>query len=874
MKSMTKPCEPIICSGEIYDKNMSFRQKKVYAQLSSLEDWSSLPEATQRSLFLQHMLSQPQLQEPAPPVRPLHYPTPVHIAPPPLNDALSQITVSEPQPRQQLSSNTTPDPHLMMQSANQSNQQNQSLVDPEATNALMMAINSNKKLDVEPTNNSLSSGVIATNVLHHMGDELVKSEPPQQQQQHQMLKTEQPPQQHQLDHAGIQRHLNMNDEQYHQLLQLQQLSQGNVMHQQQMMHQHQHDPIKELVHQMNHSQRLSVSCNGGPSHPSTDGSQPPKQDAAKQLSHSQSSSALPPNRSNSYQEALVQEGAKTANEMTSLTQLLMQLQPGTKPNDCTTEAPPQEAVTTGSSPQLEESDHSGKDTGNTPVPEVEVKKESNIINSLMEQLTQMKKKNDALSQAVIEEENRRTERERIEREQQEREEKKKAEEIRIKKERELAAIKKKQEEEQQSKLRAEQKKKQQEDEKKKLAAMEAKRKEEEKKAQNKPKAMDEANKRQEEKRKQKEAEQRKKDKEEKKKQQDAAKALAKQQKAVEKQQQLDAAAAEAESVWGAVPLAPSVSHHREPSLLDIQRKQQEKDKMDRDRDARELEAARVEAALRKTPSAITLKWAEKGQGVGQGKSILQIQQEEERQAKLAMLREASQTESTVKAAPAPAPSQPDSWASRAGSQTKPVAWASEQIQNASSGVGFWDLGTNKPAQAVKKQSLSSAVSSAKLPQVANNNNNKKMKQNMSTPALHSVTKQTKSKDVALDAFNGWTRNCLMTMKIEKTVDRVEFVEFIRNIDSPYEVHDYIRQYLGDTSELKKFAKDYLDRRSECMAQQRQQKKTGDDITQPAKAVTPGMEFQEANKKNKSKNKKKMQKADSSILGFQSAYTDA
>ena len=55
---------------------------------------------------------------------------------------------------------------------------------------------------------------------------------------------------------------------------------------------------------------------------------------------------------------------------------------------------------------------------------------------------------------------------------------------------------------------------------------------------------------------------------------------------------------------------------------------------DRDRDARELEALRVEAALRKTPSAITLKWAEKGQGVGGGKSILQIQQEEERQAKV------------------------------------------------------------------------------------------------------------------------------------------------------------------------------------------------------------------------------------------------
>ena len=35
------------------------------------------------------------------------------------------------------------------------------------------------------------------------------------------------------------------------------------------------------------------------------------------------------------------------------------------------------------------------------MPEVEVKKESNIINSLMEQLTQMKKKNDALVRGLI-----------------------------------------------------------------------------------------------------------------------------------------------------------------------------------------------------------------------------------------------------------------------------------------------------------------------------------------------------------------------------------------------------------------------------------------------------------------------------------------
>lgn len=40
-----------------------------------------------------------------------------------------------------------------------------------------------------------------------------------------------------------------------------------------------------------------------------------------------------------------------------------------------------------------------------------------------------------------------------------------------------------------------------------------------------------------------------------------------------------------------------------------------------------------------------------------------------------------------------------------------------------------------------------------------------------------------------------------------------FASFLKEVESPYEVHDYVRAYLGDTSEAKDFAKQFLERRA-------------------------------------------------------------
>lgn len=49
-----------------------------------------------------------------------------------------------------------------------------------------------------------------------------------------------------------------------------------------------------------------------------------------------------------------------------------------------------------------------------------------------------------------------------------------------------------------------------------------------------------------------------------------------------------------------------------------------------------------------------------------------------------------------------------------------------------------------------------------------------------------------------------------------------FASFLKEVDSPYEVHDYVRAYLGDTPEAKDFAKQFLERRAKQNAYQQKQ----------------------------------------------------
>ncbi|XP_067828227.1 GRB10-interacting GYF protein 2-like isoform X2 [Heptranchias perlo] len=149
-----------------------------------------------------------------------------------------------------------------------------------------------------------------------------------------------------------------------------------------------------------------------------------------------------------------------------------------------------------------------------------------------------------------------------------------------------------------------------------------------------------------------------------------------------------------------------------------------------------------------------------------------------------------------------------------------------------------------------------------------------------------------------DGFTQWCEQMLHVLNTANNLDVPTFVSFLKEVDSPYEVHDYIRAYLGDTPEAKEFAKQFLERRAKQKAnQQRQQQQqqltkellglSGNLALQPdrlqdsiwgissnslqslfqANHNSAQQSSYESSQAGKKKKKQKMVRADPSILGF-------
>ncbi|XP_029768923.1 LOW QUALITY PROTEIN: GRB10-interacting GYF protein 1 [Terrapene carolina triunguis] len=74
-----------------------------------------------------------------------------------------------------------------------------------------------------------------------------------------------------------------------------------------------------------------------------------------------------------------------------------------------------------------------------------------------------------------------------------------------------------------------------------------------------------------------------------------------------------------------------------------------------------------------------------------------------------------------------------------------------------------------------------------------------------------------------DGFTQWCEQMLHVLNSSSNLDVPTVVAFLKEMESPYDVHDFIRSYLGDTVEAKEFAKQFLERRAKQKAsQQRQQ----------------------------------------------------
>ncbi|XP_066450034.1 GRB10-interacting GYF protein 1 isoform X3 [Eleutherodactylus coqui] len=118
-----------------------------------------------------------------------------------------------------------------------------------------------------------------------------------------------------------------------------------------------------------------------------------------------------------------------------------------------------------------------------------------------------------------------------------------------------------------------------------------------------------------------------------------------------------------------------------------------------------------------------------------------------------------------------------------------------------------------------------------------------------------------------DGFTQWCEQMLHILNTSNNLDVPTLVAFLKELESPYDVHDYIRSCLGETLEAKEFAKQFLERRAKYKASQRQQEAAwlAPSMFQPSQnsKQSSGYDMQSS----KMKRRIHMLHSDPSILGY-------
>ncbi|XP_067006202.2 GRB10-interacting GYF protein 2 isoform X1 [Anabrus simplex] len=312
------------------------------------------------------------------------------------------------------------------------------------------------------------------------------------------------------------------------------------------------------------------------------------------------------------------------------------------------------------------------------------------------------------------------------------------------------------------------------------------------------------------------------------------------------------------------------------SLIDIQR--QEKEKKEREAREREQQQALLQlqqqqqqrqqqdqaAVSESNNKNIQLKWAEKKPTPStKVKSLSEIQAEEQEQLAKQQERERlerAQQQKDISLPPTASiwgtASQSLNWSSGTTGTNSTPAWG-----GAGSGNGTYWEEVAPPVQ--KPIAKNSTKSKGPTPAVAPSGKSGSKTRSKKEEAV--VLKLFEQNTQRGDEFYQWCSRALDVL--QAPVDIPTFVGFLRDIESPYDVKDYVRMYLGDGKDSQDFARQFLERRSKWRIAQRAVQQD-DDMCVPAPAVNPlNNDFQEVKGKGKKTKKSKMFRVDNRILGF-------
>ncbi|XP_071233161.1 GRB10-interacting GYF protein 2-like isoform X11 [Salvelinus alpinus] len=298
---------------------------------------------------------------------------------------------------------------------------------------------------------------------------------------------------------------------------------------------------------------------------------------------------------------------------------------------------------------------------------------------------------------------------------------------------------------------------------------------------------------------------------------------------LQQQQQLAQMKLPSSSKWGqqsAVTAAAISQSQNALSLAEIQKVEEERERQAREEQRRQqaehlklLQQQALQEA--RNPQAKLSGWGSVAKQPATTKSLLEIQREEAQQVKQRKEQGGGgqqpshptvtqQNRAQNKATTALSPSV---WGSVATSGGAPNWGGDSSIwgDSTNSNMGFWD------------EEVAQAPPPARKPNAQKNN---KGNANLSSRANKKVEEEEKLLKLfqgvnkrQQDGFMQWCEKTLHTLNTANNLDVPTFASFLKEVDSPYEVHDYVRAYLGDTSEAKEFAKQFLERRAKQNANQ-------------------------------------------------------
>lgn len=313
------------------------------------------------------------------------------------------------------------------------------------------------------------------------------------------------------------------------------------------------------------------------------------------------------------------------------------------------------------------------------------------------------------------------------------------------------------------------------------------------------------------------------------------------------------------------------------SLTEIQKLQEEKEKQEQnEKRLQQLQLQHMQALQQTQSNKSSLTWAQRSGNCNTPvKSLLEIQQEEAQriawQQKQLKQQQQQHSHTNLNLGNSGVWGNSTNQLLRSSNNTP---WNTNDIGN-SVMAGFWDdaVTVNNSRKNVKSND-SAFPSLCNIVHPVNETSNKakivkaKKEEENVLKLFETHTKPN------TDKFTQWCFDALSNLPA-LSVDVPTFVVFLKDIESPYEVHDYVKSYLGESKEAREFAKQFLERRSKFRNQSKQIP-AEENMWGPAPAITPSVnksssqhEFDSGigGGKGKKKKKNRMQKVDNSMLGF-------